>query len=177
VQRKWKKAQSTLLPSTFVYKTGRSSVSIVIRLCCETSRLPHLLDNRIRVGGKVDSITIRPPFTPRKSFQRTSLCNILLTSCGSQLKKSNACYHSAQNLLLPICCLKAQKVNIQFKIYAVVFQPPILSSLFSQSFTPIQNHSKMFCHVLHIIILLWFCMAVKLCLKRDERIGGWKTYA
>jgi hypothetical protein len=33
---------------------------------CETSRLPHLLENRLTDGGKVVSPTLRPPFTPRK---------------------------------------------------------------------------------------------------------------
>jgi hypothetical protein len=31
---------------------------------CETSRLPHILDNRLTVGGDVVSLTRRPPFTP-----------------------------------------------------------------------------------------------------------------
>jgi hypothetical protein len=33
---------------------------------CETSRLPHLLDNRLTDGGKVVSLTSRPPFTPQE---------------------------------------------------------------------------------------------------------------
>jgi hypothetical protein len=33
---------------------------------CETSRLPHFLDNRLTDGGKVVSLTRRPPFLPRK---------------------------------------------------------------------------------------------------------------
>jgi hypothetical protein len=33
---------------------------------CETSRLPHFLDNRRTHGGEVVSLTHRPPFTPRK---------------------------------------------------------------------------------------------------------------
>jgi hypothetical protein len=33
---------------------------------CETSRLPHFLDNRLTDGGEVVSPTHRPPFTPRK---------------------------------------------------------------------------------------------------------------
>jgi hypothetical protein len=33
---------------------------------CETSRLPHYLDNRLTDGGEVVSLTRRPPFTPRK---------------------------------------------------------------------------------------------------------------
>jgi hypothetical protein len=31
---------------------------------CETSRLPHFLDNRLTDGGEVVSYTRRPPFTP-----------------------------------------------------------------------------------------------------------------
>jgi hypothetical protein len=33
---------------------------------CETSRLPHFLDNRLRDGGEVFRLMRRPPFTPRK---------------------------------------------------------------------------------------------------------------
>jgi hypothetical protein len=32
----------------------------------ETSRLPHFLDNWLKVGGEVDSLTRRPPFTPQE---------------------------------------------------------------------------------------------------------------
>jgi hypothetical protein len=35
---------------------------------CETSRLPHFLDNRIKDGGKVVSLTRRPSFIPQKDF-------------------------------------------------------------------------------------------------------------
>jgi hypothetical protein len=31
---------------------------------CETSSLPHFLDNRLTDGGEVVSSTRRPPFTP-----------------------------------------------------------------------------------------------------------------
>jgi hypothetical protein len=33
---------------------------------CETSRLPYFLDNRLIDGGKVVSLTRRPPFTPQE---------------------------------------------------------------------------------------------------------------
>jgi hypothetical protein len=33
---------------------------------CETSRLPHFLDNRFTDGGEVVSLTRRPPVTPWK---------------------------------------------------------------------------------------------------------------
>jgi hypothetical protein len=33
---------------------------------CETSRLPHFVDNRLTEGGEVVSLTRWPPFTPRK---------------------------------------------------------------------------------------------------------------
>jgi hypothetical protein len=32
---------------------------------CETSRLPHFLDNRLTDGGEIASHTRRPSFTPR----------------------------------------------------------------------------------------------------------------
>jgi hypothetical protein len=33
---------------------------------CETSRLPHFLDNRLTDDGNVVSLTCRPPFTPQE---------------------------------------------------------------------------------------------------------------
>jgi hypothetical protein len=33
---------------------------------CETSRLPHFIENRLKDGGEVVSLTRWPPFTPRK---------------------------------------------------------------------------------------------------------------
>jgi hypothetical protein len=33
---------------------------------CETSRLPHFLDNRLRDGSEDISLTCRPPFIHRK---------------------------------------------------------------------------------------------------------------
>jgi hypothetical protein len=33
---------------------------------CETSRLPHFLDNRYKDGGEVVGLMRRPPFIPRK---------------------------------------------------------------------------------------------------------------
>jgi hypothetical protein len=39
---------------------------------CETSRLPHYLDSRLRDGREV-SLTRRPPFTPKK-IRGTHFC-------------------------------------------------------------------------------------------------------
>jgi hypothetical protein len=33
---------------------------------CESSRLPHFLENRLKDGGKVDGLTGRPSFTPQE---------------------------------------------------------------------------------------------------------------
>jgi hypothetical protein len=35
-------------------------------LGCETSRLPHFLDNRLTDGGEVVSLMRRTPFTPQE---------------------------------------------------------------------------------------------------------------
>jgi hypothetical protein len=40
---------------------------------CETSRLPHFLDNRLTDGGELVSLTRRALFTPRK-IPRTHFC-------------------------------------------------------------------------------------------------------
>jgi hypothetical protein len=40
---------------------------------CETSRLSHILDNRLTDGGKVVNLTLWPSFTPRK-IAGTHIC-------------------------------------------------------------------------------------------------------
>jgi hypothetical protein len=40
---------------------------------CETSRLPHVLDNRLRDGDEVVSLMRRPPFTPQKDSRYSIL--------------------------------------------------------------------------------------------------------
>jgi hypothetical protein len=42
--------------------TGRGSPQV-----CETSRLPHFLDNRLTHGGKIVSLTRWPPFNPQEN--------------------------------------------------------------------------------------------------------------
>jgi hypothetical protein len=61
-----------------VRRTQHSRVNILEATCetevkvklalqgCETSRLPHGLDNRLIDSGEVVSITHRPPFIPKK---------------------------------------------------------------------------------------------------------------
>jgi hypothetical protein len=62
---------------------------------CETSRLPHFLDNRLRDDGEV-SLTRRQPFTPRK-IPGTDFCQRLSRPQGHSaagrvrsIEKSNA---------------------------------------------------------------------------------------
>jgi hypothetical protein len=40
---------------------------------CETSRLPHFLDNQLTDGGEAVSLMHQPPFTPRK-IPGTNFC-------------------------------------------------------------------------------------------------------
>jgi hypothetical protein len=47
---------------------------------CETSRLPHFLDNRLTDGGEVYSSTCRPPFTPQKDSWYSFLLEAVSTS-------------------------------------------------------------------------------------------------
>jgi hypothetical protein len=49
----------SLIKGKAIPVTGRDSPQ-----GCETSRLPHFLDNRLTDGGEVVSLTHRPPFTP-----------------------------------------------------------------------------------------------------------------
>jgi hypothetical protein len=44
-----------------IHVTGRG-----IAYGCETSRLPHFLENRLTDGGEVDRLTRRSPFTPQE---------------------------------------------------------------------------------------------------------------
>jgi hypothetical protein len=65
----------TLLGSHCCMVTGKS-IPVTGRECpygCETSRLPHFLDNRLTVGGDFVSLTRRPHFTPRK-IPGTNFC-------------------------------------------------------------------------------------------------------
>jgi hypothetical protein len=76
---------SPILASQFIYELGRPNIR---RTCkgkaipvtghegpqgCETSRRPHFLDNRLRDGGEVVSLTRRLPFASRK-IPGTHLC-------------------------------------------------------------------------------------------------------
>jgi hypothetical protein len=48
------------------YFVMTSSIPVTGRGCpegCETSRLPHFLDNRLKYGGEVVNLTRRPSFT------------------------------------------------------------------------------------------------------------------
>jgi hypothetical protein len=48
----------------------KTAIRVTGRGCpcgCETSSLPHFLENRLTDGGELLSLTRRPPFTPRKT--------------------------------------------------------------------------------------------------------------
>jgi hypothetical protein len=48
--------------------------------CCETSRLPHFLDNRLTDGSEVVNRTRRPPFTPQEDSSYSFLLEAELTA-------------------------------------------------------------------------------------------------
>jgi hypothetical protein len=87
----------------FIYckKGKRKGKAIHVTGCggpygCETSRLPHLLDNRLTDGGDVVSLTRRPPFTSPGRFLVLIFVRgwvdpraILRLEGLGQLKKSN----------------------------------------------------------------------------------------
>jgi hypothetical protein len=69
----------TFLPSSFnlgkfkmfKYRFKKKGKSVLVtgregQSGCETSRLPHCLDNQLMDGGEVVSLRRRLPFTPRK---------------------------------------------------------------------------------------------------------------
>jgi hypothetical protein len=57
---------------------------------CETSRLPHFLDNRLTDGGEILNLTRRPPFTPTRNVNKKN-------------------YHLIQQSL--VCCLVNDAVS------------------------------------------------------------------
>jgi hypothetical protein len=52
----WQKIKGNAIPLT-----GHEGA-----LYCETSRLPHFLDNRLTDGGEIVCLTLRPPFTSQE---------------------------------------------------------------------------------------------------------------
>jgi hypothetical protein len=50
---------------------------------CETSRLPHFVDNRLTDGGEVISLTRRPPFTPGWFFWYSFLLEAISRSLAA----------------------------------------------------------------------------------------------
>jgi hypothetical protein len=66
----WRDMFHVLLYALFNYGFSKKGKAIPVTghrgpWGCETSRLPHFLDNRLTDGGEVFSLTRRPPFTPR----------------------------------------------------------------------------------------------------------------
>jgi hypothetical protein len=53
---------------------------------CETSKLPHFLDNQLTNGGEAVSLTCRPPFTPRATvwLERLGQLKNPMTSSGCE---------------------------------------------------------------------------------------------
>jgi hypothetical protein len=64
-------AQESVRQRSLVYAVIKFQKAIPVTgrrglLGCETSRLPHFLDNRLIDGGKVVSLTLWPPLTPQE---------------------------------------------------------------------------------------------------------------
>jgi hypothetical protein len=85
---------------------------------CESSRLPHFLDNRHTDGGEFVILTLQPPFTPRK-IPGTHLCYRLSRPHGHSaagrirsIEKSN---YLIQNPTrdLPACSIVSQPTTLQ----------------------------------------------------------------
>jgi hypothetical protein len=62
--------RGNVLPA-YSWSKGRKGKVIPVTGCggpynCETSRLPHFLDNRLTDLGEVFSLTCQPTFTPQK---------------------------------------------------------------------------------------------------------------
>jgi hypothetical protein len=69
----WEKMQKEISHEEGKGKGGNDKKGKAIRVTgrggpqgCETTRLPHFLYSRFTDGGKVVSLTRRPPFNPRK---------------------------------------------------------------------------------------------------------------
>jgi hypothetical protein len=77
---------------------------------CETSRIPHFLDNLLKDGGEVVRLTRRPPFTPRK-IRGTHFCYMVSRPQGhsaagriTSIEKSDDLIGS-RNRDLPACSI------------------------------------------------------------------------
>jgi hypothetical protein len=60
-------------------KGGGAGFKVILVTGCETSRLPHFLDNRLKYGGEVVRLTRRPPFTPQENSWYSFLLEVELT--------------------------------------------------------------------------------------------------
>jgi hypothetical protein len=86
-------------------------------LGCETSRLPHFLDNLLTDGGEVVRITRRLSFTPRK-IHGTHFCQILSRpqghSAAGRIKSSEIsnCLIGNRTRDLPACSIVSQPTTL-----------------------------------------------------------------
>jgi hypothetical protein len=84
---------------------------------CETSRLPHFLDNRLTNGGEVVSLTLRPPFTLKK-IPGTHFCLRLSRSQGHSVAGRIGSTDKDNNLIsnrthdLPACSIVPQSTTL-----------------------------------------------------------------
>jgi hypothetical protein len=55
---------------------------------CETSRIPHFLDNRLTDGGEVLSLTCRPPFTPHDNSVDRNIADIIYRDLYNRIQQN-----------------------------------------------------------------------------------------
>jgi hypothetical protein len=115
---------------------------------CETSRLPHFLDNRLTDGGEIVSLMRQPPFTPR-AIPSTPFCYGLSRTQGHSAAGKIGSIEKFNYLIrirssdLPACSTVLQPTSLPRDRNIISLRKflVVVGLLFSQTF-PLETHVK-----------------------------------